>query len=220
MANVSPDRTLVLDGGGLAGLLACAAHPSPDRLTLWRPAPLSEADPAREGLIAEAIRKRAEAYGVGEVLVGETVSPGPLRSTRVLLAACEEALRLGCASVLWPVHHGEDTRTMCAEADRARLLGLLVGVDASGGQARTPALDTPYLDMTLHQIADLAVDSDVPLTPGWWVEADAGGVEEAIRQARIRRGWSSLPAPAPAPAPVPGSAPGRAPVSEAARRSA
>lgn len=184
----------MIDGGGLSGLVACATHPSPERLRLWRPGPAD--DPARERQIAEALRKRADAYGIGDVLVGEGVGPGPLRATRALLAACEQALRLGCGGVLWPVHHGEDTRTMCAEADRARLLGFLVGVDAGGVRARPPAIETPYLDLTLIQIADLAVDTDVPLTDGWWVEADAAAAEEAIRLARARRGWPPAEAPA------------------------
>lgn len=187
------EPTLLIDDGGLAGLVACALHPAPDRLVIWS-TPRTRSAEGRAA-VNDVIRRRAEAYGVRTILDADDAGTGVLRSTWILLSACETALTQGCSLVLWPAHAGDDVRTMSAEADRARLISFLVAVDAgsggSGSAGNRPRvrIETPYLDLRLAQLCDLAVDADLPLGEGWWVEEDAAAVQRAIREARGRRGW-------------------------------
>lgn len=146
-------------------------------------------------------REVAGGLGDAEVVLNDVVGgPG---ATRLLLAAAEDAVRLGIWRIVWPVHLGDGSQQGLAEAEaldrvtgvfeRALLIGQLASIDlaeslrARGGlaAARAVAIETPYLDFTDAQMMELAIDMDCPVAAesGAWVCQREGGA--AARQA----GW-------------------------------
>lgn len=182
------ERTLIIGDGGLASLLACAVAREAAVLTglanpgvLWSGPARPEEAPQR----SEAAERQAAAYGLQ--LVVHTApnslfgaSPAPftgLWDDRLLIEVASAAIEHGCDKVIWPVHHGgpgdsaglgHDLDAISAAVDRALLITRLVGIDA--GQHARPAfrVETPYVDFTDRQLADLALDLDVPVETCWW----------------------------------------------------
>jgi 7-cyano-7-deazaguanine synthase in queuosine biosynthesis len=98
--------------------------------------------------------------------------------------------------VLWPVHCGADLEAMDRALARARLVERLVNLDLPAGEEDEPPLriETPLLDLSDRQIAELAADLDAPLDVCWWCLKDGpapcgrcGGChrwEPALRETR------------------------------------
>ncbi|MFA6043515.1 MAG: hypothetical protein WC718_00900 [Phycisphaerales bacterium] len=193
--------TFVLIDGDLASLVACAMAreqsaladgptPSPV-LGLAFPA-MFDADPLRH----KAIRAQAQTYAI-ELAVPVSVDVGGVhergeREAIELVAAAYEAIRRGCTRMFWPVSAAAgdnmDFDRIAQAADRALLAGRLVGLDAMLHGSPGLTIETPLVDVTDRQLADLAMDMDVPVEACWWW-GGAGDHDPQAHQARAR--WMS-----------------------------
>ena len=92
--------------------------------------------------------------------------------TFLLVRACTLASELGLSRVIWPVRR-PDLDAAAIAHDRALLVGRLASLDAAAA-ARAPdahdgpdaleiVIDTPYLDLTDEQIAELIDDIGAPI---------------------------------------------------------
>ena len=115
-----------------------------------------------------------------------------LRETLALLAGVEAARKLGCRRVIWPVQYHTDENSVpsqldriAAAIDRALLVSRLGLLDGSQTGAEI-TIETPLVDLTDRQLADLAVDLDAPAYLCWWWrrlgEPEAEAVADTERQ--------------------------------------
>lgn len=187
-------RTVILSDGDLPALVACASAVevgagSADGTA--RPSVL--AFPCAAG--ADAVR--AAAIHAQADLLALTLLPAlssPVESAdgegevRDLLSATYGAARSGIDRVVWPVTGalGDhlDLDRIAAGADRAVLIGRLVALDATRHGVPSIRIETPYLDLTDRQVADLAADLAVPLETVWWWDGDT----LPAQRARLRWG--------------------------------
>ncbi|MEQ8770494.1 MAG: hypothetical protein RIB60_08300 [Phycisphaerales bacterium] len=195
-----PVRTLVISDGSLAALvatamvsehLASAGTAASDELNgIVISAPSTPTDPGWSAC-ERAAGRQADIYGLGfvppdaamraRVEAGAALPAGALESL-VLTDATYNAAMHGCERVLWPaqapVVDGEPDLTAVARVvDRATLVSRLAALDAerpewSGLSVREVRIDTPMVDLTDSQIADLALDLRVPVDTCWWWGTD------------------------------------------------
>lgn len=104
----------------------------------------------------------------GEDLLGHAES-------LALINACYAAVRLGCDRVVYPAHAcmGDaggslDLDRIAAIADRAVLAARLCSLDALSHHTPGIRIDTPYVDLTDLQLADLFLDADLSPQALWW----------------------------------------------------
>ena len=179
--------TLLVHDGGLGAMVAAMTLPAPARAYAWGTRPDA----------AAFARRHAEALGMAGVLVHDDPAPaGPLRTSRTLLAACAAAVEQGCPVILWPHNAGHDVRTLADAADIARLVARAAAIDnggrgrpgqpTAGGGVSDLRIDAPFLDMSDVQLAELALDLEAPLDPGWWDDADHARWARAFEAARDR----------------------------------
>lgn len=173
------DRALIIDEGGLPGLLACMVAPTPRAALAWFPASESPASNRR----LDMVRRHTAFLELADV-ISDPAESGHGSSTTLLLAAGRAALRLDCSRLIWPVFVGDDTEAIAREHERARLIAGLLRLDADRGAL---AVDTPFLDLDDRHLADLAVDMDAPAGL-WWPcegesEAPCGECEQCQRWA-------------------------------------
>jgi hypothetical protein len=134
-------------------------------------------------------------------------SLGPERS-RLLMAAGAEAIRHGLARIVWPVQLGgagiDDASgqepgaawldAIADTSDRALVCSRLLSLDLPGATDMADGgltIQTPFVDFTDAQIADLAADVDLP------VEAAFLGSAEAERSRwRVALAKAGIPMPA------------------------
>ena len=164
---------IVIDDGGVASLVVCCLCTDPSRVTPLIAAGKGESHPSR----ADAVRRRRELLGLGEAITLPAAETSDQQAERVavtdvLVRAGREALSRGVSRVVWPIHCGSDLDEMERELERARLVERLVNLDApgGGGHGYDPAVrvETPLLDLSDAQIAELAADLDAPLDVCWW----------------------------------------------------
>lgn len=140
--------------------------------------------------------ERDVAGGMGEALLKDVVTGAA--ATRLLLAAAEDAVRLGLSRIVWPVHLGDGTRgagpagrasgvdRLASVFERALLVGQLASIDLAESlreegvrsAGKGVAIETPYVDFTDVQMMELALDMDCPVAAesGAWVcEREGGG---------------------------------------------
>ena len=150
-----------------------------------------------DGCCAEALHRQAELFGlslIGPQAVyggsepedaGEGEAVGLLRAT--FLAA-----RLGCRRVLWPasgaVGGGLDLDRIAAISDSALLVGRLVGLRSAWHGVPGIRVETPFVDLTDRQMADLIEDMALPLEACWWWRSDRAGEGERRRWTALRTG--------------------------------
>jgi len=166
----------------------------------------------REARLAAARHAGTLAH-LGAVIEGRVEAhsgPTDLRATgqeqsRMLLAAGAEALRQGLTRIVWPIHLGgpggeeaearggasgsEKVLERIADAcDRSLVCGRLLSIEAPETGV---TIQTPFVDFTDEQIADLAADVNLP------IDAAFLGASESERT-RWRRalGRAGLPMPA------------------------
>lgn len=184
------EKALIIDDGGLTALLATLFAPDPGNIVLWTP-------PAQGAAVEETLavaRRRSESLGCESVESGgrADATTGRFVIARMLMQACEAALKARCSVVVWPANKGDHVDEMAALADRARLVGFLADLESGGGG---PRLETPFLDMTDLQILMLAEDADAPMGEGWLTAAeisrwaDAGKASAGLAEAGRGRGY-------------------------------
>lgn len=197
--------TLVLMDGDLASLVACAMAREQSALTdgptpspvlgLAFPA-LVDSDPLRH----RAIRTQAQAYAI-ELAAPVSVDVGAVhergeREAIELIAAAYEGIRRGCTRVLWPVSAAAgdslDLDRIAQAADRALLVGRLAGLDAMLHGSPGLTIETPVVDFSDRQLADLALDMDVPIEACWWWGGESA--RDPLAQQSRARWMSSLAA--------------------------
>lgn len=111
---------------------------------------------------------RAHLELLGAELIG-ALPPADLSTT--LLAGARIAAAAGAAQLIWPVAVNADLDRMCREADRALLISRLITLEpelspaAGAGRFEVQA---PLLDLSDAQVAELAIDLDVPVWRCWW----------------------------------------------------
>jgi hypothetical protein len=115
-----------------------------------------------------------------------------------LLAAAYVAAAHRCDRVVWPVQSpapvsGEDDVDLdriAADVDRALLVSRLVALDADEHGRPGLRIETPYVDLSDRQLAELAFDMDVPVHLCWWWEGESGAAERERWLGTLRAvGW-------------------------------
>jgi hypothetical protein len=112
--------------------------------------------------------------------------------TLELLAVTQLAVRKGCDTVVWPVQcagpsadrddDGLDLDWIARAADKAVLVSRLVAVDADAHHKPGVRIETPYLDVTDHQLADLAAEMELPMRACWWWTISRRDGEQAMAE--------------------------------------
>lgn len=174
---------LVIADGGLPAMVAALLGQPPEDVILWVPplgVALPENDAARLTPVhIEAARGQGEALSVRRVEACGTLT-WPSRAAQpptaaVLLLACEFAARTGCTSIIWPVVHGENPDRIFASEETASLVSRLATLSMSTGRNQdSPIFSLPLVDLTPRQVADLALDLNVPTDLCWWTRAPKG----------------------------------------------
>lgn len=188
-------RVLVLNDGDIPGLVACAAAAEAAMgVTEVRERPLVLPFPssiARATARTAAVQRQAELLTLGllPAISPAVESADAEAEIRDLVAAAYGAARAGIDTVIWPVSAatGEafDLDRLGAAADQALLVGRLVALDAARHGVPGIRIETPYLDLTDTQLADLAADLAAPLESVWWWQG-WGGEDVPAAQARAR----------------------------------
>ncbi len=203
----STPPALVLADGGLEGLVAAAIAveradlPTERHVHLWPVPPANEA--VRETARAAAERQaRVLRLGTVAARVPTTGTTEAERTSTLLLRAAFIAAELGCRRVVWPVRAPIDraTRKPDLEAsatilDRALLVSRLVSLDLAHSPVPEVRIETPLLDLSDAQIADLALDLAVPLSAVWWATVEGSGTTADHARAERER-WGALLEPA------------------------
>lgn len=219
--NQSP-RTVIVSDGGLASLVACAVAKETAALDGRSTAGISvlpmpgleNVSSSLRAIQEKAARIQAEVFGFE---LWDPLSPsahGPLGSiqlreqeTLCLLAAAQLAARKECDVVVWPVQccgplgnredEGLDLNWIARAADKSVLVSRLVAVDADAHRKPGIRIDTPYLDVTDHQLADLAAEMELPMRACWWwsISRREGDLAVAERERWLRAlafvGWTA-----------------------------
>jgi len=196
-----PERTLILFDASIVSVLACAGvaeesarDDAAPRGTLM-PFPPSHAADRRVGAV---LQRCAELFSM-EVLASPAPddqasrAPGEQES-RDLLGAAYVGAKHSCTRIFWPVSaaagEGLDLDRIAEAHDRAILVSRLAALDAAHHGVPGLRIDTPYLDLSDRQVADLAVDMDLPLDQSGWWEAISGVSRERWTRALREAGWA------------------------------
>lgn len=131
-----------------------------------------------------AARKHADIFG-HQLLADHAIYPPEspdsssislhANQTRMLLDASYLAIQLGLKRVVWPIripmNHPDRIKGIGDALDRAMLVSRLVSIDADETTAPEVIIETPFIDLSDAQIADLAMDMAIPLESCWWANA-------------------------------------------------
>jgi hypothetical protein len=189
----APERAprIVISMGDLPGLLAAAIASEEtvrrDGLESGRPLVWC---PSARGL--EAVRRQARALGLGVLEFpelfdeqdGATVFAGQ-RASRLLMEATATALAQACPVVVWPVvprgRVSDEPAPIAVIADavnRATLVGRLASLDAPNAGIPEVRIETPFVDLSDTQVADLACDLGVRFEDCWWWRNDTSAASD------------------------------------------
>ncbi|MCA9311576.1 MAG: hypothetical protein KDA21_10250 [Phycisphaerales bacterium] len=174
MARRDIEPVLVINDGSLPGLLASLMAGDTGAVTAWVPL----------GGDVAAARRQAEALGYADIIDSDDTG----ETSAVLLAACREAASRGLSRVIWPVFYGSDLDAIQESVERAALVSRLAALDRLGGGLvgveghLSPEVEYPFADLGILELAELAVDLDVPeglARTGSELEAAIAGVRQA-----------------------------------------
>ena len=215
-------RTLILSDGGLASLVACAVAKETAAIdgrvhagiSVLPALDIGQAAGVTRALREKAVRTQAEVFGYelwDPLPSGPDALPGAVelreQESRSLLVATQLAAKKACDNLVWPLQcagpatdrdeDGLDLDWIARAADKAVLVSRLVAVDADAHHKPGIRIDTPYLDVTDHQLADLAAEMELPMRACWWWTASRRDGEFAVaeRERWLRAlafvGWSA-----------------------------
>lgn len=142
-----------------------------------------------EGISAR-IRSLAEAQAA-ECLDFPAVAPSSLgtghRRTRYLAEAAHQAISNGFTTLVCPwqaetfdpeksrdANEFPSVESLARELDRALLVSRLITLDAAEHGVGVFEVQTPLMDLSDAQVAEMALDLDVPIWRAWWWEATSG----------------------------------------------
>ncbi len=195
----APGRAIVISDGSIAGLiaLAIATEETVRRENLRQlPSPLVWAawpDDTPPALRESAVAGHAEMLGAVRLdesapLKRASESDGAW-ANRILLRAGTLALANGCRRVIWPIQHPGQIPDQPASVDliadalnRATLLSRLVSLDAAGAGLPEVIYETPFVDLSDVQLADLLTDLSLSPQSCWWW----GGTDPLAARQRTR----------------------------------
>lgn len=139
--------------------------------------------------------------------------PAGQAETTVLLQAAYLAAQQGCRRVLWPIQCRPDVGTgdldldtVSRAIDRAVLAGRIASLDLdrpewAGCGVPEVRIETPFVDLTDDQLADLSRDLEVPVETCWWWGGSRGalplGEHEASRWMPLVRTAAGVAEPKP-----------------------
>lgn len=170
--------------------------------------PITNASP---DLIANKIHAMAEAHALRCVdfpAVAPTAVSTGHRRTRYLIEAVQSALTNGCTTLVCPWQaEGLDpeaerepatlpsVESLARELDRALLVSRLVTLDAGEHGVGVFEIQAPLMDLSDSQVAEMALDLDVPIWRAWWWDLTNGKRPKdnalAERAAACRRRWEA-----------------------------
>lgn len=184
---------VVFCDGSLAGLVALAieAERAQSALVVLAGDPLGSVTAEDAHAARAAVHSQAQIYQCkvieGDYLLGGAASAAqsPVLLTAARIAVCARKRRL-----VWGVQYPyigtePDLDTIATTTDRALLISRLTSLDLwDDPEAQVPEIriETPLIDLSDEQIADMASDLGVPWTTVWWLGASG----ERARQARER----------------------------------
>lgn len=211
-----------MSDGGLSSLVACAVAKETAAIngrttagTSVLPFPsLRVASESLRTVQEKAARVQAEVFGFELWEPLPHGANGPLgtlelreQETLRLVAAAQVAAGKGCDAIVWPLQcagpmtdrddEGLDLNWIARAADKAVLVSRLVAVDADAHHKPGIHIETPYLDVTDHQLADLASEMELPMRACWWwgISKRDGEFAIAERERWLRAlafvGWSA-----------------------------
>ncbi|GIW74223.1 MAG: hypothetical protein KatS3mg103_0745 [Phycisphaerales bacterium] len=140
--------------------------------------------PSGSALVAERIEALAESQSV-RCLEFSAVSPAAVstghRRSRYLLEAVHQAVSNGYGSLVCPWQAEgfdpaadrrpdalPDVDALARELDRTLLVSRLATLDAPEHGAAVFEVQAPLMDLSDEQVAELALDLDVPIWRAWW----------------------------------------------------
>jgi hypothetical protein len=147
--------------------------------------------PAGAEAVGDRIRQMAD--GVAAACIDfPSVAPASLgggqRRNRYLAEAAQQAALGGYGQLVCPwqadAFDPDATRdkyavpgvdALARELDRALLVSRLVTLDASEHGVSVFEISTPLMDLSDVQVAEMALDLDVPIWRAWWWDAAKGG---------------------------------------------
>lgn len=203
-----PAHAMVVSDGGLVSLIACvaakervlASTPDASHLlpVMWAsitPGPTSRAR-------AHAIETQATALGL-EVVVpsgdaANTTNSSGERATRDLVDAAFTAISRGCGSLVLSDRHADgdmvDLTSVAATIDRAMLVSRLVSLDMASDSGSFE-IESPYVDLSDRQVAELAIDLGAPIQLCWWWHSELRDGKPDAASAIFKREherWTSM----------------------------
>jgi hypothetical protein len=185
---------LLITDAGLGSLVLssmAAEQPSKDSTRLYPAWWTSQSDmDIRIPAIDRAIEMQADLLSLPVIRdragypeeAGSRSKPASLgtHQTRMLLDAATLAIELGLKRVIWPIRASDptsgadenaDIETIATAIDRALLAARLATLDAQDQGGVEVSIETPIVDLTNHELSDLAADLNVPINSCWWSDA-------------------------------------------------
>lgn len=182
---------LVIVDGGLESLVASMLIDPPERAVAW----FVGGTPEEIELRRTAARIHADLLGLEELREAPAGAdlwadlPGGIGEAGLLLVAISEAIRDERSRVLWPKHVAGDLDGMLDAADRALLIQRIGLIEQQRTSSPNLRIDTPLIDLSDQQVAELAVDLDAPLWASWWALPDAVDLNAAQAE---RSRWTEV----------------------------
>ncbi len=157
--------------------------------------PIEGADAGHAQAARDAVHAQAEIYNAqiidGAYLLG---GAGSRDQSPALLAAAHIAATVGRRRLVWGVQYPylgsePDLDSIATTVDRTLLISRLASLDLwDDPEAKVPEvlIETPLVDLSDEQVADLASDMSVPWQTVWWLGAQG-------ENARLARGrWEAV----------------------------
>lgn len=160
----TPNRTLVMSDGGLSALVAMAVAVERRGSAVGRGrvvvVPITRDD---DPVLIAAVERQAAIIGSTVLRPIATGAQGFEHELRSLVEASLIAVGEGFDVLVNPVNAGDDPDRIARVFDMGLRVAPLVSL---GG--RQIQIETPYADLTDRQIADLALDMDLPVWLSHW----------------------------------------------------
>lgn len=181
---------VIVDGGFESLLAAMLLEPADSAIAWFVGGGENEVEEARR----TAAKTQADLLGFADFLDPEPDNrpweslAGGFGLSTMLLAAVNQAISLKCQRVIWPMCAGGDLDAMLDASDRVLLVQRLALIEQERTDSRDVQIDTPLLDLTDKQAAELAADLEAPIWSCWWrpkqVSRSWPGHEERTRWER------------------------------------
>lgn len=193
------DELLIIADGDLPSLVALAAA----RVAAkgWPSQGVEGLPPAAPAVVAiaptqddrvRAIQEQARVLGMPTIDLSPAECAGAdwLAETALLLAACAAAAAAKRPTVVWPIQYESGDQInldrVSKAVDRSIACARLVEIDSGLHGCHDLHIDTPLVDYTDRQIAELAVDLSVPVHLCWWWTGGGGDGD------RLRQRWMAV----------------------------